>query len=244
MIFTSATEMIQAALESIGVVDPEEPLDPGKGSSGLRTLNLLLDEYSLDRGKVFIRTEDTFALVVGTGTYLIGVGQTWNTILPVMVEQVFLRDSGTGQDIPIRVNMTQAERNSDPLKSTQNVPTALYFSGGIDPGSIIFDYLPNKAYELHLFSHKPFAKLTEISTQLVVPDGYESAITNALAIRLCAIHQVQVPAVVANVAAKMEKMIDNRNLELPPTWQDITQPRTMNWGRGGGSGYFGNESNP
>lgn len=235
MIFTSATEMIQAALEAIGVVDPEEPMGTSNGSSGLRALNLLLDEYSIDRGKVYIRSEDTFTLVVGTGTYLIGAGQTWATVLPVAIEQAFLREPSTNRDIPLRVTMTQAERNADADKSATGCPTSLRFSGGLDPGSVTFDYLPDKAYSLYLFSHKPFTKLTEISTQLVVPDGYEAAITNALAIRLCPIHQVPVPDMVAMVAAKMEKMIDNRNLELPPTWEDVSQPRTMNWSRGGGS---------
>lgn len=238
MIFTSATELIQAALESIGVVDPEETMDATSGSTGLRALNLLLDEYSIDRGKIYIRAEDgPFTLVVGTGTYLIGAGQTWDTVLPVSIDHAFLRDTSTSRDIPLRVNMTQAERNADPDKSIVSQPAALRFSGGIDPGSITFDSLPDKAYGLYLFSMKPFTKLTEISTQLAVPDGYEAMIVNDLAIRLCTIHQVPVPPVVANIAAKMNRMVDNKNLELPPTWQDVTQPRTMNWGRGGGSGY-------
>ena len=65
MIFTAASELIQAALEAIEAQDPGEAMTPQDAATGLRELNLLLDEYSLDRGKMFIRTEDLFTLVVG-----------------------------------------------------------------------------------------------------------------------------------------------------------------------------------
>lgn len=241
-IFATASEMIQAAVEVIGVQDPAETMDAGVANTGLRTLNLLLDEYSLDRGKIYIRTEDTKTLVIGTGSYTIGQNGVTdiNTALPIKIEQAFLRDTTLGLNYPLRVTMTQAEFNARPLDDQQTLPGNLYFQGGIDPGSVSFDYLPDKAYELHLFSHKPFTKLTDINTQLIVPDGYEAAITNALSIRLCPIFERAVPDVVARVAAKMEQMIDNRNLETPPTWEDRSQPATMDWGRGGQGNTNGN----
>jgi hypothetical protein len=232
-IFTAASEMIQAALELIEVQDPAETMDAGQASTGLRALNLLLDEWSVDRGKVYIRTEDTFTLVVGIGSYAIGTGQTWNTVLPVKIEQAYLVDTGLTPYInkPLRVNMTQAEYNSRPIDTIQSIPSAIYFQGGTDPGTVYFDYLPGSAYDFHMFSHKPFTKLTDVNTALVMPDGYEAAAVPALAIRLCPIYGKQPSQVLIALATKTENALDAKNLEPPPTWQDRSQPKTMSWSR-------------
>ena len=234
MIFTTAGEMIQAALELLGAVDPDETLGNAEASKALKFLNLLLDAWSADRGKIFIRTEDTKVLTVGDGNYTIGAAADIDTVTPVKIEQAFLRDSN-GNDSPLRVNMTQAEYNALTVKGQTNIPGAIYFTGGTDPATIYFDYAPDQAYTLYLFSHKPLTKITDINTQVVVPDGYEAALTHVLALWLASPFQVPVPEIVARTAARLEQTIDGKSLELPPAWQNYTEPETMNWSRGGSS---------
>ncbi len=236
MIFTAASELIQASLEMIGVQDPAEVMEAGPAATGLRTLNLLLDALSIDRGKIYIRTENIKVLTIGTEKYTIGAAGDIPTVTPITIEQAYLRETTLSIDYPLRVTMTQAERNALPLKNIQTIPENLYFTGGTDPGTIYFDYLPDKAYELHLFSVKPFTKLTAITDALSVPDGYEAFITAALGVWLCLPFSVPIPQTLAAIAKQIENMIDSKNLELPPTWEDKSQPGTMNWSRSSDSG--------
>jgi hypothetical protein len=232
----TVAEMIQNALEAITVHDPGEALNAEDGGTGLRVLNLLFDELSLDRGKIFQLTEETFVLVAGTGIYSIGPGMTWNTVVPTDIIQAFLRDTSVtpNYDWPLRVNVTQAEYNAIPYKSMSNRPFGIFYApGSAVSRAVYFDYLPDLAYDLHLFSLKPFTAIGAITDSLSMPPGYQAYLTAALAVRLAPLYKKQVPAVFAAIEAKMERSIDAQNASTPPTWQDKSVPRLMNWSRGG-----------
>lgn len=241
----TVAEMIQDALENLGVHDPGETLSPEEGNTGLRKLNLLLDSMSIDKGKIFMLTEETFVLVSGTGSYSVGPGMTWNTVLPTDIVQAFLRDTTVtpNYDIPLRVNMTQAEYNAIPYKDTAGRPNAILYAPGTGSvRTVYFDYLPDKAYSFLMFSIKPLTAIGAITDGLLLPPGYQAFLTAALTIALSSPFSRAVPAAVVAEYNRLEHMIDAQNGSTPPTWQDMTQPPTMNWGRGGGGRSFSDGS--
>lgn len=187
IVFATPAELISFALREIGVVGFGSRATPDELAAGLQSLNLMLDEWGVLRENINVRKEESFPFVVAQAIYYIGVGAAdFDTVRPVKIESAFYRDS-TGADIAIDCSMQEADYNALTLKNQPGSPTRMFYKADYPFGIIKFDYAPSVADTLHIFSWKPFAKITDPAdkTQISYPDGYEAAITYNLAKRLC-----------------------------------------------------------
>jgi hypothetical protein len=215
-------DLILGALKLMGIEEAGETSTPEDMADGLFVLNLLLDEMSIDRGKIYARTEDTLILTAGKSAYTIGPGAELDTITPVKIEQSFIRDlrmvstsNPKGLDYWVYPDMSQEDYNMIPVKDIQTIPTRFYCLKQWPLWTITFNYAPIYTYELHLFSWKPLNRLTDTSTQLLLPVGYEAMLTYNLAVAFSAAFGREIRPEVAARAEKLSRAVDQINYEIP-----------------------------
>ena len=231
-------ELVLAALNLMGIEEAGETSTPEDLQQGLKFLNLLLDEWSIERNKIYVRVEDIKVLDVNKAEYTIGVGADINTVVPEEIEQAFIRNiqlatpsNPLGLDWYISTSMNQEEYNLIPLKSITTIPSKLFYLKQYPVGMIKFNYAPNYAYELHLFSWKPFTRFKDINEGIMLPPGYEAALTYNLAVAFAPAFGKEAPQSVVVRAIELANKIGAKNYEIPRIkLQGIPGTRTRNTG--------------
>ena len=216
-------DIILTALKLMGIEEAGETSTSEDLQDGLTYLNLLIDEWSIDRSKVYARVEDTLVLDTSKSVYTFGIDPSaaviadLQTDTPMSVEQGFLRnlELTPNLDYPLNVTMLQETYNSLPIKTIQTIPTRLFVQKSFPLFTLYFDYIPNLAYELHLFSWKPLSFAPELQTVLAFPRGYASALTYNLAANFCSAFGKQVPVKVEQLAERTARALGVKNHEIP-----------------------------
>lgn len=180
----TANQILTDALIEAGVISPDQSIPGDQIDADLRRLNRMLDFWATRRLTIPVRTEDTKTLVVGQGSYTIGQSGTpdISAVRPIEIEYAFLRDGGN--DYPVACNVTEAEYISLVTKSQQAMPTKLYYRPSVPNGTIIFDFLADKAYDAHFFSVKTLTSFADLYTTYSFQPGYEAALVSNLALAL------------------------------------------------------------
>lgn len=218
IVFSTPGALISKALEDIGVTGFAMPATAAEIASGLLTLNAMLDTWGVLRENISIRTAENFALNTAQWQYAIGINASdFNTVRPIKIEQAYIRDPNTLTDYHIDVDMSEGEYSDIPLKGQSGIPTALWYDPGYPFGMITFDFMPQLAYQLYINSWKPLAKITDPSdqTQLVYPDGYESAMLFNLEVLLCPPNKKPCPPEIKEMAIRSYQAIQAAYGEVP-----------------------------
>jgi hypothetical protein len=207
-------EVIIDALSDAGIYDPEDTIPDVEIAKCLRKVNDLLDRWAMQGLTIFSRTEDTKVLTIGAGSYTIGALGAIATVWPVEIEQAFLRDL-SGNDTSIDCSMTQEEYNAITNKTTMGIPSRLFYKKSFPLGIIYFDYKPDAAYTLHLFSKKSLTAFASVTDDFsaVVPTGYKAAITANLAIDLGEFYKRPPSQIMIARAEKTLELIKMHNYE-------------------------------
>jgi hypothetical protein len=234
----NALTIITNALHIAGILDPDETPSNAEAETVRLRLNLMLDQWSIKRLLVYVRSEDTKVLTIGDGDYTIGEDGTpdIDTIRPVKIEEAFLRDSSSN-DFPLDcVTMTQREYNNIPLKTVSGIPSRLFYKNTVPNGIIYFDVLPNAAYTLYAYSWKALTAFADLTTEYNFPPGYESAITANLSVRAANDNRQPITELMAKEALDTLNDIKNVNVEVPLLRSSGSAPgvsRAFNFWTGG-----------
>jgi len=156
-------------------------LDQQKLEDGLEDLHNLLASWSIDSLIVPYLTDETFTMTIGKADYTIGASGDFNTVRPTRIVDAYVRIDS--YDYPIDTYMEENVYNNIASKSQSNRPSALFYDRQYPLGKIKFDYAPSLAYELHLFSEKPFSE-PALDDSFSIPTEYNSAMIYNLAVML------------------------------------------------------------
>ena len=176
----TAGDIINKAFKKAGVDTP----NPDQDAEGLDALNNLLVSWSIEGLLVPFVIRENFTLTTGDAEYSIGSGADFDTVRPLKVIDAFLRDSDT--DYSLGVSPLK-EYNRIREKTTGGRPRNLYYLTEMPNGKILFDYEPDKAYELYLDSEKEiteFALTTTTIASILVPNPYRRGLIYNLAVDL------------------------------------------------------------
>lgn len=177
---TTAGDIIQGALKSIGVLAAGETASAEDADDALKLLNRLLGSWSAEGIHLFYRPHEEFPLVAGDGEYSIGASGNFDTTRPNRIIQAFIRDS-SGSDHNVKVRpISEYWKLGNKASSTR--PARLYYDPTYPTGTIYFNTLPSEAETLHLVSEKPLSELSALETAISLPPEYELAIINRLAV--------------------------------------------------------------
>jgi hypothetical protein len=168
-------------MQKIGALRKGENPDADEAADGLSALNRMLSSWSNDSLLLYARTSENFPLVGGTGSYAIGVSQTFNTAKPITVLTAFVRSATTDYHLTI-IPDEDYQAISD--KSAQGTPEVLNYRSGHPTGTIYLSPVPSSADALHIMSEKQLATFASLDTEVDLPAGWEEAIIYNLGIRM------------------------------------------------------------
>jgi hypothetical protein len=207
-------DIIARSLRLVGVVSAGETQSAVDAETGLEALNNLLESLSISRPMAPGATEEVFTLTAGQTDYTIGVGQDFNTDLPVSIdESSFVRVGGL--DYPISL-MSLDEWSEIPLKHLSSfIPSNLYYKRNASNGELRFYPAPGSGVEFHCASWKPLTRYAALTDEMSLPYGYERMIGYILASELAPEYGREVSATVARLAYGARRQIKAANLQVP-----------------------------
>jgi len=155
----------------------------------LAELNTFMDACANERLLCYQIQEDTFSLTASTVSYTIGTNGVFNVTRPTkIVDPCFVRDS-SGYDSPISI-ITAESYGGLKLKNVgYTYPSALFYDQGYSntsTGTIYLYPVPSGGLTLHINSWKQLGTFADLSTQVMLPPGYQLFIESNFAIHAAA----------------------------------------------------------
>lgn len=212
---TTGLDLVTGAARLLGVVRKGEALDADEANDGLISLNEMLDSWSNNSLLIYAKTLESFTFASSATSYLIGSGQTFNTIRPMKIIHASIRSNGVDYDLEI---VSDEEFESIPVKSTQGSPSGcVAYNNAYPYGTLRFYTLPAVGDILRLLSEKPLANLT-LSATVDLPPGAKKAIRSNLALDLGAEYGVEPSPLVVKMATEslgLLKLASAKNQSMP-----------------------------
>ena len=207
----TALSLITDALLEIRVLDENETPSPEQSRDGLRKLNQMLEQWSLDSIMTFVDYEESFPLVAGQASYTIGENGDFATARPNRIIDAWIRNSH-GYDTLLDVVGTgrySALRNKNQI----GFASQLHYTASYPRGVIRLANVPQEAGTLFIVSNKALTQFASLYTHFSMPPGYKTAIVMNLAVRLAPGYHKQAKEETKEIA--LSTKADIRRLNLP-----------------------------
>jgi hypothetical protein len=204
-------ELIYAAARVAGV----RKLDSDQLDEGLIALNTMIDFFGAEVLMLLALTREEFTLVQGTRTYTIGSGATFNTVRPKRIRTATLRDSGD-QDYTLDI-VGIKDYSEVQLKTTETRPGRLFYHAEYATGTIYFDYEPDAAYTLILWSFKNATQVATLDTEISFPVEYEKLIKYNLGVELAPEYGAEPSKTITRIARETKDALIGEHASAVPT---------------------------
>jgi hypothetical protein len=189
---TTALQIINEALEEIGVKEIGQPLPAEEADRGLRILNRVLGTWA-QMG--LLAPSVTAVQVPMTGAQSYTIGPTGDVVAgrPVKVVSVTASDTG-GVDYTVQL-LGKTEWDLIPLKAVDGGPPMYAWYDATVPDGRLYVYpQAGSEYTLHVDCQALLASFPTISTDVAMADGYLNALSLAVAIAAAPGYSVPVSA--------------------------------------------------
>jgi hypothetical protein len=184
---TTAIQIIQEALQVIGVYNATDTLSADDATLGLQVLNDMVDSWSNESLTTYCYTENSGTLVVGQQSYTVGVGGNFNVVRPLRIPEgpgmARVRDANNN-DFDVTVVSRDVWNMIGDKTNTSDIPDTLFYDPQYPLGIINIFPIPQIAYTLFFDSYQPLANFASLSSVLTLPAGYSLAIKRNLAVEL------------------------------------------------------------
>jgi hypothetical protein len=182
---TKVLDLITDALGEIGVLDPGEAVSANDAALGLRLLNRMIQEWNQDQLLVYCINRVTFPLVPGQQGYTLGPGGnfvTTTTIRPGQIEMASVLVGGV--EIPVDI-VTDEQWRDITVKATSSTFPLVMLPGGEHPLQTLSMWpIPTVVNTIVLYIWNQVSNFAAVTTDVVLPQGYETALYTNLAIRM------------------------------------------------------------
>jgi len=206
-------DLINNALELIGVLAPGETATADQATSGLRALNRMLESWSTENLMIYSEVTEDLTLVASQRVYTMGSGGDLNTTRPIEILNMTWKDETPNPDyeLPIEI-VPQAQYKYEPTKgTTSNIITKAYVNYGYPLVSISFYPVPDEANKVSITSNKPLTTYTSLSTTLSLPEGWLEALEYNLALRVRPSYGVPLDPAIQQIAVESKGNIKRQN---------------------------------
>lgn len=206
---TTVRDLIYDALSKINVVGIGQPLNAEDEQAAFRTLNDLLESWSVEGGLVYTQTEETFNLVSGQQDYTIGVGGEFNTVQPFEIVALTTK-LGDSEYTATQYGETDWAAIQDKADSA-GIPEVFYYNNNSPIGTIKFYPIPTGVTSTTIFSRKAITSFTSINNTVELPAGYRRALVYNLAVELAPSYEKEAGVTVKQVAIKSKSNVFSYN---------------------------------
>lgn len=182
-------------------------------TDALEDLNNLLS--SLGPKFLNVPVSEDFALTIGTAEYTIGSGGDFDTVRPLMIKNVFLRNS---DDYDYRVRpISDGDYVLLADKSVEGRPFEYSFIQDYPLAKIIFNREPDEAYTAYFKFIKNFVELNSLNTTVVLPDEYKEFLVYKLAVTIAENRGIDLAGSAHARGKELEMGISRlTHLDMPP----------------------------
>lgn len=199
-------DLASDALQSIGQVGIGQSLSPEQTQQTLRVANRMLAEWSIQRLMLYYVATRQFALSAGVQDYTIGpAGATFLGSRPVYVEAGQARIPGTSMMNPFNM-LTKSEWDAIPdlgvICGTNGVPSNLWPDYTYPNLTFHVSPIPSTAVTISLATWEILQQFVNIFDSIVLPPGYETALTKNLAVEMANYYDMPVSDSLGQLAAK------------------------------------------
>lgn len=237
-------ELLLAAYQETGLIDPLETLDGAQTDFGLQQYNRLLDQWNAVRDAVYVESFAQHTLTAGLNPHTFGPSGATFTVTqrPVSIEAVRLVLTGQTPSTRLLIMSHDWPWYADvsvPALST-SIPTHAYYAPNWPNGSLYLWPVPDTAYPIEVWRRVLLAEIViaDIGNTFSLPPGYRDAIVRTLAENIALAMNVPVPASLSQKAADARAIIFANNVVIPKIQtRDSGMP---NSGHGGDYNYLTN----
>ena len=177
----TVSDLIEDAMGKLGVLQVGQGGETAVKAVWLRELQRMLGRWANIPELQYTSIEGNFSTAGTTASYTIGTGQTWNTSIPIVIEQAWIRVSN--EDYPVEVVKRRAYKAIQ-NKTTAGRPKKLYFDRGPSTGTVYVWPTPSAIETIYLDMRKAIATYTATTDSVSLPSGYEDLIVWALALAM------------------------------------------------------------
>lgn len=192
---STRNQIITRALRIVQAIGEEETPSSGAITDASQTLNDIMAELNTDGMPQWnIEVYSGLALVAGTASYDIGVGQTYDYQAPLKIIQAYIHDTTSEYDTPI-ILIDRQRYHLLGQKTSQGTPNQLFYqtpkeiqAGGDSIGTITLFPVPDSTTAtnktLVVIGQKPYDDFDSSSDTLDLPPYWINAVVWALADQL------------------------------------------------------------
>lgn len=212
----TARDLIEGAMRLIGALASGENATADEATNGLTALNDLIDGWSTERLVIPNVVREVFALTASQQTYTMGTGGDFNTTRPQKIERALIQFTGQTPaiELPMKILNTPEYAGVILKTITSTFPHLIYSDNAYPTTNISVWPVPdNSNYSIVLYSVKTLSQLSNLSTTLSLPPGYQRALRYALAIEISPEYGKEVSEVIVGIANQAKAEIKRANVE-------------------------------
>jgi hypothetical protein len=210
LLSATASDIIRRSLRLIGAIAGGETPSSTEETDALQVLNAMLDSWNTESLAVYALRDETLTLT-GAASYTIGGGGALDTTRPVKIEAAYERLGDN--DYHVTLASADAWCRIAAKSTSGEVAEWLYYEPSYPLGTLYLYPKPTTGV-LHLVTRVPLAAYSATDS-LVLPPGYQDAITYHLAIRLAPEYGRPVTPELAALARAAKDNIQRVNFRVP-----------------------------
>lgn len=210
-------DIITRALKKIGAIAVGEAPDAQEAQDGLDALNSMLGSWNTQRNIIYTITIAQYDLVSNQQTYTIGPGGDFDAPRPQSIEtaNLILNYLNPVVRVPMDLLNDQQWAAIRVQQIPNSIPQLLYNDGAYPLSTLYLWGFPSQNLQLELYTWQALSTFPSISTDVVLPPGYEEALVYNLAVRLAPDYERPVRPDVAAIAVSSLAVVKSLNSPDP-----------------------------
>jgi hypothetical protein len=212
---TVLTGIITPALQALGQVASGATPTTAEQADCLIALNAMVSGFNNEGLMAYTNEEVTLTASDGDYSYTIGASGDVNTTRPVEILAAWGVDGSNVSQPPMRV-ITDDEYAAIPNKTEEaDWPTKVLYrptTGASLHGTIIFHPAPNATRTIKLLVRVPLTAFAAVSTDLVLPPGWEEMYMANFAVRIASSFETSASADIKELARVSKGNIKRTNM--------------------------------
>lgn len=218
----AVSSMILRSMRMIGEKARGDTLNSDESVECLYELNSMMDGWSIERLMCYQFLQESFPITTNVISYTIGVGATFSTNRPTkLVDPCFVRDAN---NLDSGLTIINANSYGGIVQKSvgKTYPTSIFYDSAFDSSGFATIYIypaPIANLTLYINSMKQLQSFTDVSTQMLLPPGYQVAIESNFAVHLAAGLTTVSPEVI-KIARESKAAIKTMNLPETITHMD------------------------
>jgi hypothetical protein len=205
--------VITNALFGLNIYHPNEAIKPADSTLCLFWLNLILDDWNLDPQASYA---DPFTVFASTGANPQTIGPSGDWVLPARPPSIQGVAYDIGNGIYQNIYTTDDPNWWSEQQSilTDSIPFGAYYEPAEPNGKLYFNNVLTSGTNVRLLLRMYFGRVA-LTDVLVLPPGYESALTLTLMEAIAEPLHANVSPSLAQRAGKARALIFSKNLRVP-----------------------------